>query len=233
MASKTVDDEMSPLLLHHQLMNKVTAKNDNTDDESTDVTVSKTSRPDVEELPSLWKSYTQQLDKNPVLVKCITAFFILGLGDLCGQGVEHLRGTNAEEGVDWLRSGRFSVIGFIGAVWAHYYYHYLDYTLPPTEAPCTTTTALKLLIDQGLQAPILLATIIGSLAIMRGTGWDGVKDDLEENYGNTLLANWKLWIPANLVNLAFVRPELRVLYVNVVFFIWTIILSVMLNEESS
>jgi Mpv17 / PMP22 family len=39
----------------------------------------------------------------------------------------------------------------------------------------------------------------------------------------------KLWIPASLVNLAFVKPSLRVLYVNVVFFLWTIILSMILN----
>jgi hypothetical protein len=41
----------------------------------------------------------------------------------------------------------------------------------------------------------------------------------------------KLWLPASLVNIAFVKPMLRVLYVNVVFFFWTIILSIMLNSS--
>jgi hypothetical protein len=42
----------------------------------------------------------------------------------------------------------------------------------------------------------------------------------------------KLWIPATIVNIAFVKPELRVLYDNVVFFAWTIVLSMILNSPS-
>jgi hypothetical protein len=45
------------------------------------------------------------------------------------------------------------------------------------------------------------------------------------------LSPGKLWLPASLVNIAFVKPMLRVLYVNVVFFFWTIILSIMLNSS--
>jgi hypothetical protein len=40
----------------------------------------------------------------------------------------------------------------------------------------------------------------------------------------------KLWIPATTVNIAFIKPTLRVLYDNLVFFIWTIFLSMMLND---
>lgn len=67
---------------------------------------------------------------------------------------------------------------------------------------------------------------------MKGEGFSGMKKDMNDNYWFSLLANWKLWLPASLVNLAFVKPELRVLYVNVVFFFWTIILSIILNSNS-
>ena len=40
----------------------------------------------------------------------------------------------------------------------------------------------------------------------------------------------KLWLPASAVNLAFVEPKYRVLFVNVVFFMWIIVLSVLLNQ---
>jgi hypothetical protein len=40
----------------------------------------------------------------------------------------------------------------------------------------------------------------------------------------------KLWIPATIVNIAFIKPILRVTYDNLVFFIWTIFLSIMLND---
>jgi hypothetical protein len=40
-----------------------------------------------------------------------------------------------------------------------------------------------------------------------------------------------LWLPASFFNLAFIPPCYRVLYVNVVFFFWTIILSMMVNTS--
>mmetsp|Transcript_5377 Transcript_5377/g.7030 ORF Transcript_5377/g.7030 Transcript_5377/m.7030 type:complete len:255 (+) Transcript_5377:111-875(+) len=247
-------DEESPLLLHFRLLNPTSDERNDGDGESATVVdgesatavnvqrsldavtednrIARTvSDPVSDPVSESWKEYNKNLDKNPLLLKCVTAFFVLGLGDLCGQGVEHLLGTSiAEGGVDWIRAVRFGLFGLVGAPWAHYYFYYLDYYLPPTENPFSLVTALKLFIDQGLQAPALLALIISALAILEGDGFEGVKQDMTESYWDALIANWKLWIPASLINLCFVKPSLRVLYVNVVFFIWTIILSVMLNE---
>jgi hypothetical protein len=58
-------------------------------------------------------------------------------------------------------------------------------------------------------------------------------------YDQTHLIFWrlfspgKLWVPATVVNLAFVPPILRVLYLNVVFFFWSIYLSLKLNKEEA
>jgi peroxisomal membrane protein 2 len=76
----------------------------------------------------------------------------------------------------------------------------------------------------------MLALIISGLAFMEGRGWDGISSDMQQQYIDALIQNWKLWIPATVVNIAFVKPELRVLYDNLVFFIWTIYLSMILNE---
>lgn len=275
---------------------------------------------------NLWERYNRALEKNPFLVKSITSFFILSLGDLCGQAVEqHLNQSSSNDvsinntiatpfQVDWPRTLRFGLLGLVGAPWSHFYFLYLDRYLPPTPSqPCSWITILKLIIDQGMQAPAILAIMICVLAIMKGTatttttaasGWAAarVQEDMQANYWNTLVANCKsctnylyfgsssssqraataaafgrrvhavfglknnstvndggtmaylhehcyqhclssrslhnlvlriitgkLWIPASLVNLAFVKPTLRVLYVNVVFFLWTIILSMILN----
>jgi hypothetical protein len=160
--------------------------------------------------------------------------FILGGGDLCGQGVEHLRYSQSPHasGVDWFRVSRFAAFGLFGAPWSHYYFHHLDYYLPPSDKPCTLQTAIKLAIDQGIQAPALLVIMICLLSLMKGEGIQGMKQDLVNSYMTALLANWKLWIPFSLVNMAFVKPAFRVLFVNCVFFIWTIILSLMLNTSS-
>lgn len=49
----------------------------------------------------------------------------------------------------------------------------------------------------------------------RGEIWDSLK------------ALWSVWVPAQLVNFAFVPRHLRVPYVAAVSFGWTVILSVM------
>jgi peroxisomal membrane protein 2 len=41
----------------------------------------------------------------------------------------------------------------------------------------------------------------------------------------------KLWIPATVINIGFIPPLFRVLYLNVVFFFWSIYLSLVLNRE--
>lgn len=52
---------------------------------------------------------------------------------------------------------------------------------------------------------------------------------LAPSYAHTHTHAGKLWLPATLVNYAFVKPSLRVLFENVVFFVWTIILSFLLH----
>jgi hypothetical protein len=138
-----------------------------------------------------WTDYNTILEKHPVLVKSLTGLIILSMGDLSAQGLEHWRGTAAYIGVDWPRVSRFGVFGLMGAPWSHYYFHYLDTYIPPTPEPFTQTTAVKVFIDQFIQAPILLALMISLLSIMKGTGVDGVKTDMGDNYGASLIANCK------------------------------------------
>jgi hypothetical protein len=160
-------------------------------DEVASILTSEVSRPLFRRMSQSWTEYNTILEKHPVLIKSTTGFIILSLGDLSGQGVEHLRGPTAYVGVDWLRTARFGIFGLFGAPWSHFYFHYLDTYLPPTPEPFTRTTAVKVFIDQFIQAPILLALMISSLTIMKGTGIDGVKKDLEDNFVVTLIANCK------------------------------------------
>ena len=133
--------------------------------------------------------YQNMLNKKPLLVKAITAFFILGLGDAAAQGVEHIRGSYNHSSFDCIRAIRFGAFGFLGTPWAHYYYFFMDEFFPPTEKPFSLVTALKLFIDQGIQAPALLALIISLLAVLKGNGVTGIKVDMKANYMHTLIAN--------------------------------------------
>lgn len=192
-----------------------------------------------------WSSYLSALEADPLLVKSVTAGVILGAADLSGQAIQQaLAAKDAEgadvasatsasgKGVDFARFARFAFFGFIlQAPWNHFYYQLLDGALPPTADPFTATTGIKVVIDQFVQAPIFTILIFGFLGLLEGKTTDEIKKQLDEDYVDTMLANWKLWVPATAVNIAFCPPILRVLFLNVVFFFWSIFLSLKLNKN--
>jgi len=182
-----------------------------------------------------WEAYNDALASDPLLVKSATAGVILGAADLAGQALEDFQKEGDENSeLDIARTIRFAFFGFIlQAPWNHFYYQLLDGAIPPTADPWTSTTAIKTVIDQFVQAPIFTVLIFGFLGLLEGKTVDSIKQQLEDDYTDTMLANWKLWVPATVVNLAFVPPILRVLYLNCVFFFWSIFLSLKLNKDES
>lgn len=187
----------------------------------------------MESLSGAWSSYNIALDANPLVVKSITASVILGAADLTGQAVERATKEDDDEGVDFARVARFAIFGLVlQAPWNHFYYLLLDGALPPTEDPFTTTTGIKVVIDQFIQAPIFTVLIFSFLGLLEGKSMDAIKRQLDDDYTDTMLANWKLWVPATVVNIGFCPPALRVLFLNCVFFFWSIFLSLKLNKDS-
>jgi hypothetical protein len=89
----------------------------------------------------VWRVYYRALGRRPLVIKSITALILMAQADFFAQMVEHLRGIPYDSWVDILRMLRFGVFGILGAPWTHYYYNWLDRTLPPTPHPWTMTTA--------------------------------------------------------------------------------------------
>uniref|UniRef100_A0A7S3PZB9 Peroxisomal membrane protein MPV17 n=1 Tax=Chaetoceros debilis TaxID=122233 RepID=A0A7S3PZB9_9STRA len=182
-------------------------------------------------LVNAWTSYNIALEEDPLLTKSITAGVILGAADFAGQALE--RSNSGEDNpVDYARAARFAFFGFIlQAPWNHFYYLFLDGALPPTEDPLSATTGIKVVIDQFVQAPIFTVIIFFFLGLLEGKSASDVKEQLDRDYKDTMFANWKLWVPATAVNIAFCPPILRVLFLNCVFFFWSIFLSLKLNSD--
>ncbi len=106
-----------------------------------------------------------------------------------------MKDTDDEEtSIDLARAARFAFFGFVlQAPWNHFYYLLLDGALPPTEDPLTATTGIKVVIDQFVQAPIFTVLIFFFLGLLEGKSVDDVKGQLDRDYKDTMLANWKLW----------------------------------------
>lgn len=101
-------------------------------------------------LSAVWDAYYAALQAQPLLVKSITAFFLMGAADGIAQMVEHLRGVSHVHFLDMLRVLRFATFGLVGAPWTHFYYDWLDRVLPPTPKPWTWTTFSKSKYDRSL-----------------------------------------------------------------------------------
>ena len=144
-----------------------------------------------------WENYVVAVEKYPIRTKCITAWIIFVAADTFAQVIQHILSFMNDHSIhittclniDCIRAMRFGALGLFGAPWSHYYFHWLDHYLPPSEEPFTKRTALKVCIDQFLQAPILLAIMIFSLSLMKGQGFGGAKQDLENTFMISLIAN--------------------------------------------
>jgi peroxisomal membrane protein 2 len=189
----------------------------------------------------LWRWYNQCLNRRPVVTKSITAGVIVSLGDLVGQCMALASSSSISSGLtinspltfDVVRLARFCSMGlFLQAPVTHYYYLALDHYLPPTpNNPWTWVTFVKLFIDQTTYAPAFLFAVFLYLGILEGDSWNVMWTKIQSDYVSTMVANWKLWIPATLLNMAYIPPQFRVLYCNAIFFVWSIFLSIVLNEE--
>ena len=128
---------------------------------------------------------------------------------------------------------RWAVFGLVlQGPWNHAFYLLLDGALPPTPDPFTITTLEKVTIDQFVQAPIFTMIILAFFAVVEGKGLGFAKTQIQTELGGILVKNWSVFLPATVINIGFCPPELRVLFLNCVFFGWVVYLSPFLNEES-
>lgn len=83
----------------------------------------------------------------------------------------------------------------------------------------------KVALDQTLAAPSMLALFFTSTTLMEGKGFADVNAKLQKSYWSTLLASWAVWVPVQTINMAFVPPSQRLLFVNVVSIFWNTFLA--------
>jgi protein Mpv17 len=64
-----------------------------------------------------------------------------------------------------------------------------------------------------------------ALNALEGKGVEELRERLRNDWGETVVSNWMLWIPAQAVNLGLVPLHLQVLFGNVVSLAWNSYLS--------
>lgn len=102
--------------------------------------------------------------------------------------------------------------------------------LPALVPEVTAVGAVKkLLIDQLGAAPFIMLGFFPAINFVEGKPFSQSVQDLKEKYYATMIANYKIWPPANLINFMFVPIQYQVLWANFVSLFFNAVLSYMHN----
>jgi protein Mpv17 len=72
--------------------------------------------------------------------------------------------------------------------------------------------------------------VLSSVMLIEGRGAD-IPETLRREYANTLVKNWALWTPAQMINFRYVPPHLQVLFGNCVAALWNGFLSFVAHHK--
>ena len=166
-----------------------------------------------------WNAYVSALDVAPIKTKALTAGVLVGLGDALAQV---LTGTKVGE-LDLPRVARFVAFGLAlqGPV-GHAWYNILEKVI---RLPGVAGIAGKVAADQLLFAPIFTSIFFSYLCVTEGGRVGDVREAVTSKLPATLIASWKVWPLAHVINFGVIPLGLRVLYVNAVSTAWIAFLS--------
>lgn len=181
----------------------------------------------------LWSKYLKILEAKPVQTKIGTSIAAAFLGDMIAQSLSHTKNDAFKP--DLARTARLCAFNGGMGLFGHFYFAALDKGVKVGAAASSSTGVLatpahfltsvsKTFIDQGIFAP--LATMMFYLFKVSTEGRPSeFVDELKSKYVNTLVAGWKLWPAAHMVNFLFIPPQHRVLYTNMISVAGTYVLS--------
>lgn len=180
---------------------------------------------------SLFERYNHLLVVKPVTTKCITAGILAFVADIVCQTYFPSDVKDAKkpinERISWQRTSNFTLLNTVVVAPAlHFWYSFLSSRIPGMGV---IITIKRVVADQALFAPVLVPIILAGNLILEGKA-NQIVDKLRADWWSTLLANYSLWIPAQLINFSVIPPQFRVLWANLVGFFWNIYLSDAANK---
>jgi hypothetical protein len=132
------------------------------------------------------------------------------------------------QGYNFQRTKTFFIIGtfYVAPILHVSYSKILPRLVPETTA---IGAVKKLALDQLVAAPLILLFFFPVINVVEGRTIQHGIDDLKSKYLATMVANYKIWPAANLVNFMFVPIQYQVLFANAVSLIFNAVLSYMHN----
>ncbi|KAG1809132.1 uncharacterized protein BJ212DRAFT_1528717 [Suillus subaureus] len=173
-------------------------------------------------MASVLRLYNAALIRRPMLAQSATAAFLFGAGDVIAQQVIERQGRNH----DFMRTARLTFYGgaFFGPALTKWYQllNRIKFS-SPTKAVIYRVWIVWL--DQAILTPVAVGFFFGTMSILEGKGISGAQDRISTAYTPTLIRNWGVFIPTQIINFAIVPHHLRFVVVSVVSLFWNTYLS--------
>jgi len=165
------------------------------------------------------RSYQSLLARRPFLGNFLTCSALFATGDIIAQQFVEKKGSNH----DFARTGRITIWGggcFAPAVTV--WFRVLQRIPIQSKWPAAI---VRTGLDQFGFAPVIISGFFTFTTLLEGKDMQAVREKWHQSFMPTLRANWSLWIPVQLVNMAFVPPHMRVFVVSAVNVPWNTYLS--------
>ncbi|CAG9858047.1 unnamed protein product [Phyllotreta striolata] len=150
------------------------------------------------------------------------------VGDLVQQEVEY-RHKILERRYDVARAARmFAVALILMGPLSHYYYTWLATTWPQRTPK---VVAWKIVFDQVAVSPLNISVFFfGMSALEMKTAYEAL-EEFKDKFLDIYRADWCIWPPANLINFYIIPNKFQVIYVNLVTFFYSIVLSYIKHRD--
>ncbi|PRP84936.1 Mpv17 / PMP22 family protein [Planoprotostelium fungivorum] len=185
-----------------------------------------------------WKFYIHLLKTVPIQTKTGTAIVLGFLGNIVTQKVFEKKAT-----FEWGRAGKVLAYYAIMMPIAHYWYKFLDRLFekraerakldaekekekkPQTGLSVIDSTVLKkLALDELIFDPFCIFLFFTVIGVLERKSLSQIREKIGKEYWITQKMSWKLWPAVQLINFALVPGDFRILFVNVISFVWGIFL---------
>ncbi|KAJ7537339.1 hypothetical protein O6H91_11G002100 [Diphasiastrum complanatum] len=166
---------------------------------------------------SFWTRYTSLLQSHPLAIKSLTAGLLNAIADIICQVV-----LEKVDYCDVKRLLSFTTVGmFLSGPGLHYWYGMLPKLI---SMPGIGGVVLRTAADQLIFTPLAMGSLFVVLLFLEGRN-DQIMAKLQQDWLPTIVANWTVWIPFQIINFGVIPPQLQVVATSFLGMLWSIYIS--------
>ncbi|KAI0724744.1 hypothetical protein C8Q72DRAFT_856795 [Fomitopsis betulina] len=170
-------------------------------------------------MASFLKAFNASLVRRPMLTQCASSAVMFGVGDILAQQAFEKKGTKH----DFLRTARTAFYG--GALFGPLLTKWLVVLQRLKVQSRVREVAYKVWLDQTVFTPGVIGFFFTSMTLLEGKSFQDAQQRVTEAYVPTLIRNWGVFVPTQILNFWLVPAQYRFFAVNFVALFWNAYLS--------